>query len=62
MLVTGDFAKQFVDNLLEEGVKISCDEANGSFNSNYGCLPQYYDEEKYKRLVWRRPILFFPGI
>lgn len=39
-----------MDFLLEEGSKVSCDDTHSKFNS-YGFLPNYYDEEKYKRLV-----------
>lgn len=48
-----EVARKFVEELLEEGSKVACDETNQGFNGNFGKLPEFYDEEKYNRLVLR---------
>lgn len=45
-------ARRFVRELLEEGSKVPCDDTNEKFNNNFGNLPDFYDEEKYNRLVF----------
>lgn len=49
-MIAGDAAQKFVQRLLEEGSEVACDETNNSFKE-FGKLPDYYDEEKYKRCV-----------
>ncbi|XP_022909735.1 uncharacterized protein [Onthophagus taurus] len=40
-------ASEFVDNLLNKGGTIRCDETNEEFN-RFEILPEYFDEEKFK--------------
>ncbi|XP_018563853.1 uncharacterized protein LOC108905467 isoform X2 [Anoplophora glabripennis] len=41
-------AEQFVENLLNEGSKVPCDETSDAFNNNLK-LPPYYDEQLFKK-------------
>lgn len=49
LLFSVEVARKFVEELLQEGGKVACDETNEGFNGNFGKLPEYYDEEKYNR-------------
>lgn len=44
------FAEEFVERLLDEGCKSPCDDTSRSFGQ-YGSVPPFYDEEKFRRLV-----------
>ncbi|KAJ8944699.1 hypothetical protein NQ314_009406 [Rhamnusium bicolor] len=45
---TDSSAQKFVDSLLTEGAKVSCDESSEHFN-HCDELPPFYDEQLYKR-------------
>ncbi|KAJ8944693.1 hypothetical protein NQ314_009400 [Rhamnusium bicolor] len=46
--VKGFSSEEFVENLLNEGSVVPCDETSDSFNNNMK-LPPYYDEEIFKK-------------
>ncbi|KAJ8924189.1 hypothetical protein NQ315_006980 [Exocentrus adspersus] len=44
-------AQDYVNNLLSEGAKVTCDDVSEGFRY-HTALPPYYDEEEFKRLVY----------
>lgn len=54
-------AQEYVNNLLNEGEKVTCDESFEDFG-NRDQLPAFYDEELFKRCVAEICIMKFFGI
>lgn len=52
-------AEDFVNNLLNKGCDVICDDTSEHFDQQ-NALPSYYNEELYKRLVSMDGISFFP--
>lgn len=43
--------KKFMTRFFEEGPKVSCDDSQKDFTERKGILPDFYDEEKFKRFA-----------